>query len=97
MFHDGGPYSIGTSPLICRVTQWFGFYLIETSVMKELKELFVKVPLKNLEGTLDNSFSNYISVVVLPLGSLVQIAPRKAPVIAPFVEHFKVAIMRGSH
>ena len=42
--------------------------------MKELKEPFVKVPLKNLEGTLDNSFSNYISVVVLPLGSLVQVA-----------------------
>ena len=35
-------------------------------LMKELKELFVKVPLKNLEGTLDNSFSNYISVAVLP-------------------------------
>ena len=97
MFHDGGPYSIETSPLICRANQWFGFCLIETSVMKELRELFVKVPLKNLEGTLDNSFSNYISVVVLPLGSLVQVALRKAPVIAPFVEHFKVAVMRGSH
>ena len=97
MFHDGGPYSIKTSPLICRANQWFGFYLIETSVMKELKELFVKVPLKNLESTLDNSFSNCISVVVLPLGSLVQVALRKAPVIAPFVEHFKVAIMRVSH
>ena len=82
MFHDGGPYSIETSPLIYRANQWFGFYLIETSVMKELKELLVKVPLKNLEGTLDNSFSNYISVVVLPLGSLVQVALRKAPVIA---------------
>ena len=61
--------------------------------MKELKELFVKIPLKNLEGTLDNTFSNYISVVVLPLGSLAQVALRKAPVIAPFVEHFKVVIM----
>ena len=74
-----------------------GPYSIETSVMKELKELFVKIPLKNLEGTLDNTFSNYISIVVLPLGSLAQVALRKAPVIAPFVEHFKVVIMRGSH
>ena len=97
MLHDEGPYSIKTSPLICRANQWFGFYMIETSVMKELKELFVKISLKNLESTLENTFSNYISVVVLPLGSLPQVPLRKAPVIAPFVEHFKVAIMRGSH
>ena len=57
----------------------------------------MKVSLKNLESALDNSFSNYIFVVVLPLGNLAQVALRKTPVIAPFVEHFKVAIMRGSH
>ena len=65
--------------------------------MKESTELFVKIPLKNLEGTSDNTFSNYISVVVLPLGSSAQVALRKAPVIAPFVGHFKVVIIRGSH
>ena len=26
-----------TSPLICRANQWAGFYMIGTSVMKELK------------------------------------------------------------
>ena len=33
----------------------------------------------------------------LHLEGLVQVALRKAPVIAPFVNHFKVAITRGSH
>ena len=65
--------------------------------MKELKELLCEGLTENLESALDNSFSNYISVVVLPLGNLAQVALRKTPVIAPFVEHFKVAIMRGSH
>ena len=36
-FHDGGPYDIETSPLICSVNQWPGFYRIETSFMKELR------------------------------------------------------------
>ena len=36
-FHDGGPYHIETSPLICSVNQWPGFYRIETSFMKELR------------------------------------------------------------
>ena len=31
-----GPYRIETSPLIWRANQWTGFYIIETSVMKEL-------------------------------------------------------------
>ena len=30
LFHDGGPYHIETSPLICRVNQWTGFYIKET-------------------------------------------------------------------
>ena len=34
LFHDGGPYHIEISTLICRVNQWTGFYMIGTSVMK---------------------------------------------------------------
>ena len=36
LFHDGGPYHIETSPLICRANQCTGLYMIGTSVMKEL-------------------------------------------------------------
>ena len=57
----------------------------------------MKASVKNLESTLNNSLSNYISVVVLLLGGLPQVAVQKAPAIASFVEHFKVAIMRGCH
>ena len=28
LFHDGSPYHIGTSPLICIANQWTGFYII---------------------------------------------------------------------
>ena len=31
------PIIIETSPLICRVNHWTGFYIIGTSVMKELR------------------------------------------------------------
>ena len=34
--HDGGPYPIETSPLICRANQWTGFYVVVTSARKEL-------------------------------------------------------------
>ena len=34
--HDGGPYHIETSPLICSTNQRSGSYMIGTSVMKEL-------------------------------------------------------------
>ena len=34
--HDGGPYHVETSPLICTAISWIGFYLIGTSFMKEL-------------------------------------------------------------
>ena len=30
-----GPYHIEKNPLICKVKPWTGFYMIETSVMKE--------------------------------------------------------------
>ena len=34
---DGGPYHIETTPLIRRANKWFGFCMIGTSVMKELR------------------------------------------------------------
>ena len=39
LFHDGGPYHIETSPLICTVNQWTGFYMIGTSIIKKLKAM----------------------------------------------------------
>ena len=33
----GGLYHIETSPLICSANQWTGFYITDTSVMKDLK------------------------------------------------------------
>ena len=36
LFHDEGSYHIETSPLICSANQWTGFYMIWTSVIKEL-------------------------------------------------------------
>ena len=36
LFHDRAPYLIETSPLICRAKHWTGFFMIGTSVMKEL-------------------------------------------------------------
>ena len=35
-FHDEGPYGIETSPLICRANHYTGFYMVSTSVMKEV-------------------------------------------------------------
>ena len=37
LFHDGGIYHIKTSPLTCSANRWTGFYMIGTSVMKELR------------------------------------------------------------
>ena len=36
LFHNGGPYHIETSPLICCANKWTGLYMIGTTVMKEL-------------------------------------------------------------
>ena len=41
LFHDRGRYDIETSPLICSVNQWTGFYMITVSVMKELNGCFI--------------------------------------------------------
>ena len=35
--YDGSPYHIETSPLICSAKQWTCFFMIGTSVMKELR------------------------------------------------------------
>ena len=40
LFYDGGRYHIETSPLICFVNQWIGFYMITAPVMKELNGFF---------------------------------------------------------
>ena len=42
-FDDIGSHHIETSPLICRANQRTGFYLIGTSVMKELLRTFSKI------------------------------------------------------
>ena len=34
--HDGGPFHIESSPLICRVNQWIGFYMMGTFVIKKV-------------------------------------------------------------
>ena len=35
-------YHTETSPLICRANQWTGFYMMGTSVMKELMTTFLR-------------------------------------------------------
>ena len=42
LFKDGGHYHIENSPLICSANQWTSFYIIGTSVMKELNRTFSK-------------------------------------------------------
>ena len=39
LFHDAGPYHIETSPLICCVNQWTGFYMIEVKVRSKLYQI----------------------------------------------------------
>ena len=41
LFHDGVTYHIEISPMICSVNQWTGFYMIRTSVMKELNPFYL--------------------------------------------------------
>ena len=43
--HDGGPYHIDPSSLICFANQWAGFYMIVTTVMKELTQFLPMLPL----------------------------------------------------
>ena len=48
-FIDVGLYHIETSPLICRANEWTGFYMIGTSVMKELITLTIESNNKNIK------------------------------------------------
>ena len=48
LFHGGGSYHIESSSLICYASQWTGFNMIGTSVMKELN-LFLLEIVKFLE------------------------------------------------
>ena len=41
LFYDEGSSGIETGPLICSANQWTGFFMIETSVIEELKYLFM--------------------------------------------------------
>ena len=38
LFYDGRLYHIETGPLICATNQWTVFYMMVTSIMKELKK-----------------------------------------------------------
>ena len=38
-FHEGGPYQIETSPLVCSKNQWTGFYMTETSTVTVLSDI----------------------------------------------------------
>ena len=42
LIHGGSTYYIETSPFICRANQWTGFFMIDTSVVKELNQNVVK-------------------------------------------------------
>ena len=52
VFRDGGRYHIETSPLICSANQWTGFFMISTSVVKELTSFFTKKGMNNENITL---------------------------------------------
>ena len=41
LFCDRGSYHIEISPLICSANQWACFYMIRTSVMKELLDAYI--------------------------------------------------------
>ena len=41
IFRDGGPYQIETSPLIYYANQSTSFYIIGSSVIKELKKVII--------------------------------------------------------
>ena len=43
LFHDGGPYHVETSPLIRSANLWTGFFMIGTSVIKELSKDAIRI------------------------------------------------------
>ena len=52
LFHDGGPYYIENSQLICSVDQWTGYYMIGTTVIKELRGIISFCLIKNFTFSL---------------------------------------------
>ena len=63
-------YYTETSPLICRENQWTGFYMIRTSVIKELKRVppqsFHNANIFKLTMSIDNVF-DYMSFLLVYL------------------------------
>ena len=55
LFYDRVSYHLETSPLICTANQWTGFYMIGTSIMKDLK---LNIGLKWVNGY--NVAGNYM-------------------------------------
>ena len=41
--YDGGPYHLETSPLICSVNQWTGFFLCDRDLRHERKKIIKKL------------------------------------------------------
>ena len=68
LFRDKGPYHIETSPLICRANQWTGFYMIGTSVMKELKVLVYGLISSPFFATTDYCFYFFLLNSPDPIG-----------------------------
>ena len=55
LFHDGRPYYIETSPLICSADQWTGFYMIGKPVINKLNDDFCFIhSLKFMESLIRN-------------------------------------------
>ena len=48
VFHDGGPYHIETSPLICIANQWTCFYMIGPPPWKIIKIKIIKTNLTKI-------------------------------------------------
>ena len=64
--YDRSPYHIETNPLISSACQWTGFYMIGTSVMKELILLalqFRKHFRLYLHQVVNLSFNSFMTVV----------------------------------
>ena len=61
-FHDGIPYHIETSPSICTESQWTGFFMKRTTVMKDLKDITRIIVIRKLFSFIRNNI-NYIPLL----------------------------------
>ena len=57
LFHDGGPYHIETSILICSANKWTGFYMIGTPVVERVN--FSDTLRSNLEAKYRKIFQDF--------------------------------------